>query len=319
MSVRFPTAGTWSSSQWRPDNEFETDRVWIPGFMLGLAFASAAYAKLTDGGLAWITSGAVKYHFIDDAATAPLTWGLWVAAHPPAAVLLSLGAILTEACFISIIFVRSPGYRLLLGGVGLSLTVGFYVFQGVLWPAWLMLFTALLPWPLLDRGAEASALVSNTAPLRVRHVLLLVALAGQQALVSVSAVSVQPVRLEFVVRPPLGAGPSPGSGRSNGHCAARLRRHATLPQSWIQREDWEFETHRRRGARDSGAGRVRAPAGRLRLCVLLQVGDQLVPGLEQFLFVDDVVAVEDGAGLVAGQEHGDGHCQVAVATGKVGR
>ena len=29
------------------------------------------------------------------------------------------------------------------------------------------------------------------------------------------------VRLEFVVRPPLGAGPSPGSGRSNGHCSAR--------------------------------------------------------------------------------------------------
>ena len=23
-----------------------------------------------------------------------------------------------------------------------------------------------------------------------------------------------------------------------------LRRHATLPQSWIQRENWEFETHR---------------------------------------------------------------------------
>ena len=82
------------------------------------------------------------------------------------------------------------------------------------------------------------------------------------------------VRLEFVVRPPLGAGPSPGSGRSNGHCSARhgppcvhrrrstacgpsttrgcvprwrrpdARRHATLPQSWIQRENWEFETHR---------------------------------------------------------------------------
>ena len=26
MSVRSPTAGTWSSSQWRPDNEFETDK-----------------------------------------------------------------------------------------------------------------------------------------------------------------------------------------------------------------------------------------------------------------------------------------------------
>ena len=47
------------------------------------------------------------------------------------------------------------------------------------------------------------------------------------------------------------------------------------------------------------------PATRCRLCVLRQIGDQLVAGLEQFLLVDDVVAVEDGAGLVAGQEHGD--------------
>ena len=59
----------------------------------------------------------------------------------------------------------------------------------------------------------------------------------------------------------------------------------------------------RRGARGGGAGRVRAPAGRP--CLLRQILDELVPGVEQFLFVDDVVAVEDGAGLVAGQEHGD--------------
>ena len=31
----------------------------------------------------------------------------------------------------------------------------------------------------------------------------------------------------------------------------------------------------------------------------------LVPGVEQFLLVDDVIAVEDGAALVPGQEHGD--------------
>ena len=64
------------------------------------------------------------------------------------------------------------------------------------------------------------------------------------------------------------------------------------------------EAEGRHGARDSGAGRVRPPAGR-RLCVLRQILNELVAGLEQFLFVDDVVAVEDGAGLVAGQEHGD--------------
>ena len=48
---------------------------------------------------------------------------------------------------------------------------------------------------------------------------------------------------------------------------------------------------------------MRAPAGRLRL--LCQIGDELVASVEQFLLVDDVVAVEAGAGLVAGQEHGD--------------
>ena len=52
----------------------------------------------------------------------------------------------------------------------------------------------------------------------------------------------------------------------------------------------------RRGARGDGAGRVRAPAGRL--CVLFQIGDQLVASLEQFLFVDDGVAVEDHPAFV---------------------
>ena len=70
---------------------------------------------------------------------------------------------------------------------------GFYVFQGVIWEPWLLLFTALLPWPLLDHGAVPPAAVSNTAPLRAPHVLLLAALAGQQALVSVSAVEVEPL------------------------------------------------------------------------------------------------------------------------------
>ena len=65
------------------------------------------------------------------------------------------------------------------------------------------------------------------------------------------------------------------------------------------------EAEGRRGARRGGAGRVGPPATRRRLCVLCQRGDQLVAGPEQFLFVDDVVAVEDGAALVAGQAHGD--------------
>ena len=41
--------------------------------------------------------------------------------------------------------------------------------------------------------------------------------------------------------------------------------------------------------------RAKMAAGH-RLCVLRQIDDELVASLEQFLLVDDVVAVEDGAG-----------------------
>ncbi len=47
------------------------------------------------------------------------------------------------------------------------------------------------------------------------------------------------------------------------------------------------------------------PTGWRRLRLLRQIGDQLGAGVEQFLFIDDVVAVEDGAALMPGQEHGD--------------
>ena len=46
-------------------------------------------------------------------------------------------------------------------------------------------------------------------------------------------------------------------------------------------------------------------AGWHRLRLLRQIGDELVPGVEQFLLINNVVAVEDGAALVPGQEHGD--------------
>ena len=47
------------------------------------------------------------------------------------------------------------------------------------------------------------------------------------------------------------------------------------------------------------------PPGWYRLRLLREILDELVPGVEQFLLVDNVVAVEDGAALVSGQEHGN--------------
>ena len=65
------------------------------------------------------------------------------------------------------------------------------------------------------------------------------------------------------------------------------------------------EAEGRCGARGGGAGRVGPPTGWHRLRLLRQILDELVPGVEQFLLVDDVIAVEDGAALVPGQEHGN--------------
>ena len=66
------------------------------------------------------------------------------------------------------------------------------------------------------------------------------------------------------------------------------------------------EAQGRRGARGGGAisGWGRPPRGVACACCA-RYSTSWSPALEQFLFVDDVVAVEDGAGLVAGQEHGD--------------
>ena len=65
------------------------------------------------------------------------------------------------------------------------------------------------------------------------------------------------------------------------------------------------EAEGRCGARGASAGRVGPPTGWHRLRLLRQILDELVPGVEQFLLVDDVIAVEDGAALVPGQEHGN--------------
>ena len=51
--------------------------------------------------------------------------------------------------------------------------------------------------------------------------------------------------------------------------------------------------------------RVGPPPGWHRLRLLRQIGDQLVSGVEQFLLINNVVAVEDGAALVPGQEHSE--------------
>jgi hypothetical protein len=164
--------------------------IWIPGLTLGLALAAAAYAKLTNGGLAWITSGAVRYHFVEDAANAPLDWGLWVASRAGVAVLLSFGAVVLEGAFIANIFVRSVWGRLAFGAAGLLLFAGLYVFQGVFWWPWVMLLVVFLPWSLLDRARPVPIDGGSLTP---RHGVAIAAVVAQQIAASVTATEIEPL------------------------------------------------------------------------------------------------------------------------------
>ena len=125
--------------------------LWLPSLTLGVSFAAAAFAKLDTSGLAWITGGAVRFHFLQDAHQAPVEWGLRVAGSDVAAVALSLAAVVTEGLFWMVALTPSLAVRAAFGMVGVVMLTGFYVFQGVFWPAWWTLFLVFLPWPLLDR------------------------------------------------------------------------------------------------------------------------------------------------------------------------
>ena len=126
--------------------------VWLPAFMIGVAFLAAAYAKLARAGLEWVTTGSVRYHLMEDAHNAVLPIGYWLAGHPRLAAFMSLGVIVIEAAFILIIFFRNEWIRFIFGLLGFSLMAGFYLFMGIFWHAWWILFTCCLPWTSIWRA-----------------------------------------------------------------------------------------------------------------------------------------------------------------------
>ena len=145
--------------------------VWVPGLVVGVAFAAAAWSKLAgpDGWTAWVMNGTVKYHFITDSVNAPVEWGLQLAAHPQLAILASFGAVAVEALAITAAFSRSEAYRLAMGLASLSLVAGFRLFMGVLWLGWWIPLLGFLPWQRLSvlsrlKPAPTKEMDSKPAP-----------------------------------------------------------------------------------------------------------------------------------------------------------
>jgi hypothetical protein len=178
--------------------------VWVPGLVVGVAFAAAAWSKLAgpDGWTAWVANGTVKYHFITDSVNAPVDWGLQLAAHPWLAILASFGAVAIEALAITAAFSRSEAYRLAMGLASLSLVAGFRLFMGVLWLGWWIPLLGFLPWQRLSELTGLSLLSrlkpAPTSPswggaafwrhsgqlVTTAQVVMIVFLLGQQIVVS---------------------------------------------------------------------------------------------------------------------------------------
>jgi len=162
--------------------------LWMPGVVVGVVFAAAAVAKLRESGIAWILNGTVKYHFLSDAASAPLDWGLRVGLYPKLAIALSFFAILTESLIVFGAFARRYVYRSAAGIAGVALLGGFALFQGLFWPAWWLLLVSFLPWQWLARhstsvqSANASS-TPDTTRVRLQSWIVIVFIA-QQLLVS---------------------------------------------------------------------------------------------------------------------------------------
>ena len=156
MSVGSPTAGTWSSSQWRADNEFETDKT--------------------------------------QNAAAHRPGGRQRLSHQPAGV-ADQPVSQTAVCDMR---PRVPS--------GERCRVSYTVSDSMS-----CIRRARVPVPC----AELALRSARTDGLGDRR-------------------TVQPFT-------PTATG---GSSYNNAQRRPDVRRHATLPQSWIQRENWEFETHR---------------------------------------------------------------------------
>src|SRR5262245_1012949 len=160
--------------------------IWMPGVVVGVIFAAAAVAKLHESGIAWILNGTVKYHFLSDAASAPLDWGLRVGLYPKLAVALSFGAILIESTIVFGAFSRRYVYRAIAGIGGVALLGGFALFQGLFWPAWWLLLISFLPWHRFasHSTAETANISTANAPHMRLQPLIVIVFIAQQLIVS---------------------------------------------------------------------------------------------------------------------------------------
>jgi hypothetical protein len=119
---------------------------------------------------------------------------------PWASIGLSAVAVLIEASVLIAVLMPGAIPRLAAAVAALGLLAGFYLFQGIFWPAWWLLTLGLLPWQWLDRelrgpAAAPAAPVARTpraALSRVQQTAIILLLA-QQLIASTMKLELRPL------------------------------------------------------------------------------------------------------------------------------
>ena len=157
---------------------------WVLALALGVGFAAASFAKMRSG-TDWVLNGTVRYHFMAEAEIAMVTWGLWIAARPAIAVLVSAGAVIGETIVILGAF-AGPAMRLAFGALAASLFAGFILFHAAVWPAWWVLLLGFLPWEWIDTAVHRTTgdAVPPRRLLTISAAVLATLLVGQQIVIS---------------------------------------------------------------------------------------------------------------------------------------
>lgn len=233
--------------------------LWIPGVVFGTAMFAAGVAKLYSSGIGWITNGTVKYIFVIDAARAPTDWGLWVAQHNWAAVLLSAGGIFTELALVFAVFVRRPLARVPFAVLGFGLLFGFWAFQHELWLAWWTLYLAFfIPWTSIFRArtpehASPDPIPAGSRLLRPAQWAALAAVIGLQAAAIVLRIEIAPVLSDYpMYSTTYGSieefekrNPIPATYRFTARFADRTQRDVTAIAETLQVDDVIRDAHNR--------------------------------------------------------------------------
>lgn len=190
--------------------------MWMLGLVLGTSFAAAAFAKLREGGLSWILNATVRYHFLTDSEQAPVDWGVRLAQYDALAIFMSLAAVVIEALVIVGVCSTRYGHRLVTGLAALALLIGFWLFQGLFWPAWWILLLAFLPWHRLPQPAAAPELPALPArPRLAPYIAIVMLLVGQQAIASVVRIELAPFVSAFDMYSTTYAGPADYESKSD--------------------------------------------------------------------------------------------------------